>query len=349
VLLAIWTLLCVVGVVAGIDTGSAGIAIFYLVAYVVILGAGWLVADWWERGEAKRDAQKQARVERRIAGRAERERRHQEAEARREQQERDRITAAKERDEARRAETERIAAERAEAQRQAAMTITLTREESRLVEAEMLRLRLETGEVPTALDARGLVLNEGETLIVRAPAQLWEFRGETVQYLRGGALLFGNPLFLAGSLAASAAVSAASRHHARKAAAAQWRAVDAGELLLSNQRMTFKGSNGWHEMPFASLRAVDCELDALAVQIVDGRPLRISLDAPESVFILLNCVAWHRLPETHLPEELVQRMESSETIVFADGRGVASETLRGEDAAMRDRPGIQRAAVTARP
>jgi hypothetical protein len=216
--------------------------------------------------------------------------------------------------------TARRAAEEAK-RAEAALTLTLTPEESRLVEADRLRQDLEAGGDLPVLDPKGVVLGEGETVVARVPAQLVEFRGEAVEYRQEGGLFFGNPLFVVGALAASVAVSAAARSHARQAARTQWRSVDAGDLILTNQRLCLMGSLGWHEIPFPSLRFVECEVDALAVHPVNGPPLRIALESPEVVFILLNYLAWKRLPETHLPQHLVERMQRAEIIIATGPAG----------------------------
>jgi hypothetical protein len=210
--------------------------------------------------------------------------------------------------EAERARTAAAESARAQTTRGAEMVLTLTPEQARLVEAARLRERLAAGDPPPRLDPGGIVLRKDEVLVAREPATLWEFRGQAVQYRQGGALFFGSPLFLIGSLAASAAVSGAARTRARRAAAAQWRSIDSGSLLLTTQRLSFMGSAGWRDIPFTTIRAVECEVDALALHCDGVPPFRVAMEYPEVMFILLNHVAWGRLPETRLPPDLAERV-----------------------------------------
>ena len=143
--------------------------------------------------------------------------------------------------EAERARTAAAESARAQTTRGAEMVLTLTPEQARLVEAARLRERLAAGDPPPRLDPGGIVLRKDEVLVAREPATLWEFRGQAVQYRQGGALFFGSPLFLIGSLAASAAVSGAARSRARRAAAAQWRSIDSGSLTSDNTATELHG------------------------------------------------------------------------------------------------------------
>jgi hypothetical protein len=213
---------------------------------------------------------------------------------------------------------------RAQTTRGAEGVLTLTPEQARLVEAARLRERLAAGDPPPRLDPGGIVLRKDEALVAREPATLWEFRGQGVQYRQGGALFFGSPLFLIGSLAASAAVSGAARSRARRAAAAQWRSIDSGFLLLTTQRLSFMGAAGWRDIPFTTIRAVECEVDALALHCDGAPPFRVAMEYPEVMFILLNHVAWGHLPDTHLPPDLAERVERAETMVTAGGPVVGS-------------------------
>lgn len=288
-ILVAWTVFNVLGVIVGVASLRAGIAVFYLITFVVGVSAAWVVAIGWERSQPRRSARKDVRAKHRNAMRDARERSQRAAAALREVEERKRAAAAEARlaeaaaagtarriarqarvaeaaeaDAARRTAAAADAAQRSEAaatrraqveeaariaaaakaaqartaeatRRSAAeaaaasfaedahraeLTVILTPEQGRLVAAAKLRDQLAAGQQPPVLDPGGVVLGDGEVLLARERAALWEFRGQAVQYRQGGALFFGSPLFLIGSLAASVAVSAAARSRARRAAAA---------------------------------------------------------------------------------------------------------------------------------
>jgi hypothetical protein len=327
--LIVWLLVGVIGVVTGAVSRQLGIIAFYGVVFGVGLGCSWLATSLWERGAPKRDVEAADRRASREAGRAAEAVRREESERLRNLEAAAKVEAQKhavaERAEAetlaaneRSANEARAAGERAEVARRAAATVTLTAQEARLVDADRLRQDLAMGgQVPMA-DRGGIVLDHAESLVVRSPATVWECRGQAVQYRQGGALFFGSPLFLVGSLAASVAISAAARSRAQKASATQWRHVDTGTVLLTTKRLAIMGTAGWRDIPFDSIRSAECEVDALALHVSGAPPLRIVTDTPERLYILLNQVAWGRVPDTQLPSELVTRLARAE-VVLVDG------------------------------
>ena len=213
-LLIAWTLVCAIGVVGGAASGgSTGIAAaaFYLVAYFVALGIARALAVRREHGEPQRierraererlareaalrreEEQRQAavrreaeeRLKREAALRREEEQRQaavrreaeeREAAARRDAEERERKAVAErtaQEEQARRASEE---AERGEAARRAALLVRLTPYETGLVRADHFRNELAAGAKLPELDPQGVVLEDGEVLLVRSNANSQSF------------------------------------------------------------------------------------------------------------------------------------------------------------------------------
>ncbi|HET9690476.1 MAG TPA: hypothetical protein VFP61_04950 [Acidimicrobiales bacterium] len=156
---------------------------------------------------------------------------------------------------------------------------------------------LEGGWRPDPMPA-SIALNAGESLLVAVDFRLAEFSEQHVQVSHSSLLAFGNPLFLVGSIAASAALNAARNNAARRAAAPQWRLVAHGVMHVTDLRLGLQTMLGWWDVAYPDIRSMICLDDGVAVFLDARPPLKLVVAWPEYLYVFLNFLAWQRIPRT---------------------------------------------------
>ncbi len=144
-----------------------------------------------------------------------------------------------------------------------------------------------------------------------APATVAGFFGESGQYRRSF-LLFGGPVGLALTGAASLAHNAAKKAEAQHAATPRWHALGGADVVVSNQRLVTVANPNTESFWYAQtgpLQAVTAPKGAPAVSFqAAGMPLlRIESPWAPLIYVFVHQVVDGRPPGVPLPDGLLER------------------------------------------
>jgi hypothetical protein len=102
---------------------------------------------------------------------------------------------------------------------------------------------------------------------------------------------FGSPLFMIGSMAASAAFNSSRKKKALAAAAPQWRLDNTGELHVTSQRLALQGVHGWYDFWYYHMRAIEVTRLGLILHYADHPMVRIECASPIWVWAIVKYFA----------------------------------------------------------
>jgi hypothetical protein len=170
---------------------------------------------------------------------------------------------------------------------------------------------LATGN-PLPQVATAVPLGPGEVAHAHiAPVGIFGYFGEQKEYNRS-LFLFGGPVGLAVTGAASMAHNASKKAEAERAAIPHWHGLGSGDLVMTNQRLavTLNGNlqSLWHAESGALGSAVGAGgVPAVQLQPNGMPPLRLESPSAPTVFVFVHHLLEGRPPAVPMPADLLDR------------------------------------------
>ena len=158
-----------------------------------------------------------------------------------------------------------------------------TSREASVRAARELADHLESGGSPAPV-APPFRLPPGEQCYAYRPVQCSQYATAEVEYLHKTRFALS-----AAGLAMAAATAAGNglrKARASREAAAQWRDLGGGHLLVTDRRLMLHHQGTWHSMPYSDLVSLSCDPSALYFQKTDSPPSRLACDAVDYCFVL---------------------------------------------------------------
>ncbi|MFB9777816.1 hypothetical protein [Brevibacterium otitidis] len=151
--------------------------------------------------------------------------------------------------------------------------------------------RLHSGQELPAVPAFHMTLEPGEAVHHVFRAQYARCYGMDVTYTTGSTFAVGSPLFVAGSMLASAANNASVRNRAQAMAAEQWREIQYTDVFLTDRRLIIPIGGRMLDFWFNGLRAFYPDLNRMTLIFDYGEqsePLQLMSPgiAPASVMVV---------------------------------------------------------------
>jgi hypothetical protein len=154
------------------------------------------------------------------------------------------------------------------------------RQDEPLIAAAAWAESLRRGGVPEPVQAP-ILLGEGERAYARIPVSVDHFAAADAIYTQGFLLAGGSVAGLAATAIGSAMFNASARSKAQAAASPQWRAVDTGELFLTNQRMAVRGNQGFWEYWYPGIQSVEQDPAGMVLWTREMATTRLRVTVPE--------------------------------------------------------------------
>ena len=166
-------------------------------------------------------------------------------------------------------------------------------------------LRRGGGPTPQSI---GIRLDPGEVGYGTVQAELHVYTG--ADYVEPGSVFvaFGSPMWMLGSLGASAAYNSHRRRKAQRAAAVQWRLENHGVMHFTNRRVALQGINGWLDLYFEHFRALTPTDAGVIAHFADWPMIRLVCSSPAWSWVMLSRYILGETPQVAIPPELEQRM-----------------------------------------
>lgn len=147
--------------------------------------------------------------------------------------------------------------------------------------AQMMESRAEGRKLTEALSkgwrpdpvAVPIQLQRGESCYAYTSAQIWQYLEGDSTYIhksRGGFGLLGAALVTGTAIGNSARKSKAARE-----AAPRFRAVDQGQLFLTDRRFAFQGQTQWTDIWFDDIRMSTCDGTSITLHISGAPPTQL--------------------------------------------------------------------------
>lgn len=181
--------------------------------------------------------------------------------------------------------------------------IPLTAEERDLLLAASLADHLRAGGYPSTQPV-GIRMGELEVGYGSVEAEIYLYSG--AEYVEPGSvfLAFGSPLWMLGSLGASAAYDGHRRRKARQEAAQQWRLENRGVLHVTNQRIALQGLNGWLDLYYAHFRSLTPSSMGIVAHFADWPMVCLSCSSPAWTWVILSTMVLGEVPTIEVDEAL---------------------------------------------
>jgi hypothetical protein len=185
--------------------------------------------------------------------------------------------------------------------------------EDRWLRLNQLSEALQRGNVPLAAPPAGMNLQPGEVLHAIVGARRVEYYGTQESYRSGVGFIGGSGPFGIAMLAATATGSllfnAASKNAAKRRAAEQWRDVDQGFLLITNQRLAMHGQQQWLDIWYPNISMSDCGFNGFQLHVSGEHPIGFLTTHVEWYYYLFRFLSSGRrkCPRVALSTEPVER------------------------------------------
>ena len=155
-----------------------------------------------------------------------------------------------------------------------------------LLDGRRLAAELRRGAELPAVDL-DVVLEADEKCHDGTYAQLFEWRAGDGAYVhRTGGWIGPRTAVVVGAV--NVVGNALRRAAADRAAAAQWRAIDQGFLLVTNRRVAVQGDVRWTDIMFSQIRRIDCQPGSIFLEISQQPRMRIDLERAHYWFVMLK-------------------------------------------------------------
>lgn len=179
----------------------------------------------------------------------------------------------------------------------------LTGEEQDLLLASQLSEHLRAGGDPSE-QPMNIRLNPGEVGYASVQGQLLVYTG--AQYVDPGSffLAFGSPLWMLGTLGASALMNSHRRSQARAAAAHQWRLENDGIFHITNQRLALQGLHGWLDFDYRHFQAISPTALGIVAHFADWPMTLITTSHPAWTWVILSTMVFGETPVVEVSAEL---------------------------------------------
>lgn len=179
----------------------------------------------------------------------------------------------------------------------------LSASESDILLAEQLADHLRIGGQP-ATQTLGIRMNDGEVGYGSIEGQIHTFSGG--QYVDPGSVFvaFGSPLWMLGSLGASAMLNSHRRANARAAAAHQWRLENEGVLHVTSQRLALQGMYGWLDLYYRHFKAATPSELGIVTHFADWPMTLISCRNSAWLWVILSTMVLGEVPQVRAGAEL---------------------------------------------
>ncbi len=183
----------------------------------------------------------------------------------------------------------------------------LTESDRDILLASQLADHLRCGGDP-APQSIGIRLDPGEVGYGTVNAELHVYTG--ADYVEPGSVFvaFGSPMWMLGSLGASAAYNSHKRRKAQEAAAVQWRLENHGVMHFTNRRVALQGINGWVDLYFEHFRALTPTDAGVIAHFADWPMIRLFCSSPAWSWVMLSHHVLGESPHITISQELEQRM-----------------------------------------
>lgn len=123
--------------------------------------------------------------------------------------------------------------------------------------AKDLTRMLAVDQVPTAGAVWGVVLQQGEQMIIDAPADYARYYGTDSVYQHTSGFFFGSTSFVVAAYGANALANASRRRSAEQAAQTQWREIQQARVIVTDQRVLCQRADGrWLSFWYGGATAV---------------------------------------------------------------------------------------------
>jgi hypothetical protein len=191
---------------------------------------------------------------------------------------------------------------------------TLTPEEDHWVRLAQLHSALAAGNLPLVTELGGMRLEENETVHAIVAAQRVEFYGTQESYNSGFVAAGGTgPLGLAmlgATIGGSLLFNRASKQAAKKRAAEQWRLVDQGYLIITNQRLALHGQREWVDIWYPHIRMSSLGAQGFQIHLAGTNPIALTMGYPEWYYYLFRYLSTNgrECPPVVLPAELSSKV-----------------------------------------
>lgn len=186
-------------------------------------------------------------------------------------------------------------------------SVELTDIERDILLAAQLADHLRAGGEPAEKAVR-IRLDPGEVAYGSVQAELHVYTGTT--YVDPGSVFvaFGSPMWMIGSLGASAAFNSHKRRKAREAAAAQWRLDNHGVMHFTNRRVALQGIDGWLDLYFDHFRALTPTDAGVVAHFADWPMIRLGCSNPAWSWVMLSHHVMGDTPHIEVPEYLRRKL-----------------------------------------
>ena len=173
---------------------------------------------------------------------------------------------------------------------------------------------------PLPSDAPPIALGPGEVAHLHlAPVGLAGHFGESGEYNRSF-FLFGGPVGLALTGAASLAHNASKKAEAERAAIARWHDLGTTDVVMTNQRLALTSGQQVQSLLYAQTGpmqwANDPGVPAVLVQGAGTPPLRLRSPYAARLYVFVHHLLDGRPPEIPLPQGLLDRARAEGRLSF---------------------------------
>jgi hypothetical protein len=172
---------------------------------------------------------------------------------------------------------------------------------------------LAAGHLPMVTAPSGINLQVDETVHAIVGVQRVDFYATQETYSSGIGVIGGTgPLgiaMLAATATGSLLAGHASKKNAAQRAAQQWRQVDQGFLLITNQRLALHGSTQWLDLWYSQVRMSEWGIIGFQVHLAGEHPIGFLMGYSEWYYYLFRYLSSGRraCPAVVLSDELCQK------------------------------------------
>jgi hypothetical protein len=164
---------------------------------------------------------------------------------------------------------------------------------------------------PLPSEAPTIALGPGEVAHLHlAPIAIAGYFGESGEYNRSF-FLFGGPVGLALTGAASLAHNASKKAEAERAAIPRWHDMGTADLVMTNQRLALAAGSQVQSLLYAQVGPIQWANDpgtpAVQIQGAETPPLRLRSPYAAMLYVFVHHLLDGRPPEVPLPEGLLDR------------------------------------------
>ncbi len=179
----------------------------------------------------------------------------------------------------------------------------LSSEDHDILLAEQLAAHLRAGGQP-APQSLGIRMYDGEEGYGTVQGELHIYTG--AQYVDPGSFFvaFGSPMWMLGTLGASALMNSRRRSKAQAAAAHQWRLENQGVLHVTSQRLAMQGVYGWLDLDYRHFQAATPTELGIVAHFADWPMVLISSTSPAWLWVILSKMVLGQVPEVTVSPEL---------------------------------------------